>query len=280
MKVAGIFQHFDYKEYEYKYLEKYEDIEVGDLVIIQDADFKEEVGTVSYFHDNPKDPSLVFVDRSILRKATQHDRQKIEAHNERNNAAFELCKKIIAEHVIEMYLIKALYSLDGSKINFIFTAADRVDFRELVKDLAKTFQKQIHLQQIGPRDKAKIVGGYGRCGQQTCCSRFLPKLESITMDMVRAQNLTNKGSDKLSGLCGKLLCCLRYEVKQYVERKKHLPEIGDKVLLNNEMMVTIIGVDILNQKIKVLFEDNTTLICLPQDIKKPLHSNKHLIEAK
>lgn len=267
MKVIGIYQHFDCKEYDFQYLEKYEDLEIGEIVVVQDEEMKEEIATVKYLHDAPKNPEAMIAERTILRKLTLHDSQKMEANKERCQATMEICKKKIQEHNLQMYLLQTAYSLDGSKINFVFTSADRVDFRELVKDLAKTFQKQIHLQQIGPRDKAKVIGGYGKCGQQTCCSRFLPKLESVTMDMVRVQNLGNKGADKLSGLCGKLLCCLKYEMKQYAELKKQMPDYGDAVITVNGEKGKVTGVDIMNQKIRLLLEDASSKICEIKDIK-------------
>ncbi|KKP37901.1 MAG: Signal peptidase II-like protein [Candidatus Peregrinibacteria bacterium GW2011_GWA2_33_10] len=267
MKVLGIINHFDCKIVEFNYLEKYEDYNIEDIVIFEDEDGKEESGEVSYVHNN-FNSDLLLPDKMILRKVTLHDTQRIETNKEKSSIAKETCINKVKEHNLEMYLMKAIYSLDGSKINFIFTAEDRVDFRDLVKDLAKTFQKQIHLQQIGPRDKAKIVKGYGRCGQETCCSRFLNKLESITMDMVRVQNLSNKGSEKLSGLCGKLLCCLRYEVEQYNEFKNLMPETGDEIVMKDNKKGTVIAVDILNKKIKISTEDNNIEIVNFDDIKE------------
>jgi cell fate regulator YaaT (PSP1 superfamily) len=196
----------------------------------------------------------------------------MELMDKQAKEASEKCKEKIKKHNLEMFLAFTEYSFDGSKINFVFTADDRVDFRDLVKDLAKTFQKQIHLQQIGPRDKARLITGRGKCGQGLCCSNWLKDLESITMDMVRSQNLESKGSSKLSGCCGKLLCCLKYEVEEYKNLKKNLPRVGNLVKLKKKN-AEVIGLDILNQKVKVFCEDKSIEIVHKDDIKKII-SNK------
>jgi cell fate regulator YaaT (PSP1 superfamily) len=161
-----------------------------------------------------------------------------------------------------MHLIRAVFSFNGLKLKFIFTAEERVDFRELVKDLAKHFKKQIHLQQIGPRDRAKHIVAYGKCGQKTCCNRYLNNFQSITMDMVRSQNLESRGSEKLSGLCGKLLCCLRYEVESYEKAKKNLPPIGSRVK-TAEYEGRVISQDILNKTLKLRVDEN--IITIPTE---------------
>jgi len=242
--------------------------EIGDKIVFSYGDAKEEFGVVCHTdHEKEKNDKLYFKNGLVLRKVTANDIQKIENNVERGKAASEFCKKEISTMELNMQLFRTFYSFDGTKINFIFTSEGRVDFRELVKKLARKFNKQIHLQQIGPRDKAKLVSGFGRCGQRLCCNKFLNKFESISMDMVREQNMANKGSAKLSGCCGKLLCCLQYEVDLYKALRENIPPLGSKVL-TKEDQGSVIGIDVLNQKVKIIVDDKDTKIIDVKDIKK------------
>lgn len=248
-------------------------LKTGDFAVYLDDEGKEHMGRVHFTDRKMKNKSKVLTHYSLLRKATAHDIQRMDVLNNKAEEAMEICRKKVKEHKLNMQLVFTEFSLDGNKINFIFTSDDRVDFRALVKDLASTFQKQIHLQQIGPRDKAKIITGRGKCGKRLCCSCWLNDLQSITMDMVRAQCLESKGSSKLSGCCGKLLCCLRYEVEEYKELEKSLPKIGSRVKLKKgEAEVT--ALDVLNQKIKVVYSDRSTETVTMEDVKKVLEQKE------
>lgn len=272
MNIVSVYDKFTRKEILIPENETIE-LKAGDYSVYLDGDGKEHIGRVHFTGRSEKDKSKILTDYSLLRKATAHDLQRMEMLNEKAEETMQICRKKIKEHKLDMQLAFTEFSLDGNKINFIFTADDRVDFRSLVKDLASTFQKQIHLQQIGPRDKARIITGRGKCGKRLCCSSWLSDLKSITMDMVRAQSLESKGSSKLSGCCGKLLCCLRYEVEEYKELEKNLPKIGSTVKLKKgEAYVT--ALDILNQKIKVVFPDRSTETVSPKDIKKIIENKE------
>ena len=254
-------------------MEKY-DFKVGEEVIFKDAEDREEYGVVKYVGRDALEENKVLFTSRILRRATPNDIQKVENHIEMAGAAMEKCKEVLARLELDMAIFRAGYSLDGSKVHFMFTSEDRVDFRDLVKELAKTLQKQIHLRQIGPRDKAKMIGGYGKCGRELCCTSWLSDFSSISMEMVRAQALESKGSSKLSGSCGKLLCCLKYEVEAYRDLKKSLPHLGAKVrVIKSENVGTVIALDILNQKLKVVFEGGETLIVDSKDVEKAAVSN-------
>jgi len=272
--VIGIFDFYDLAMFETSCGDGNE-YKPGELVVFKYEDGSEEIGKVAYIIEKSRDESIIKENQKIIRRATAHDTQRLEANAIRGDEAIKTCTELVKGHNLMMYPFYAIYSLDGARVNIIFTADDRVDFRDLVKDLAKALQKQIHLKQIGPRDKAKIVDGFGRCGRRFCCKGVLPALESITMDMVRSQALEGKGSSKLSGACGKLLCCLRYEVSAYKELKAGLPLIGSYVKLkkpafgsHDEGWVT--GLDILNRKVKLDLGNRDYATVKADDIAKIL----------
>lgn len=271
--VVGVDCHFSGMLLEIPFIEAYADYVPGDRVIFKDEEGKEELGTVRYLDRELSDPEKVLKSSKILRKLTPHDEQKIENHASHSNEALDECIKLVSKYELNMQAFRASYSFDGSKVHFMFVSDDRVDFRELVKELAKILKKQIYLRQVGPRDKAKFVGGYGKCGRQLCCNLFLNKLESINMEMVRDQALEGKGSPKLSGACGKLLCCLKYELQTYRELKKLLPQIGSVVRLKKSVFpsgpsANVIGLDILNQKLKVRTEEGEIAVIELAGIEK------------
>lgn len=243
----------------------------GENIIFKDEDGNEEYAQIKYLNVNSLQEDKIMKKGKILRKATMNDTQKVESHREQAKEALRICKKLVDKHQIDMQVFRGTYSLDGSKICFIFTAEDRVDFRLLVKDLALMLKKQIHLRQVGPRDRARMSEGFGRCGRLRCSSSFLKNLESINMEMVRVQGLEGRGSSKLSGACGKLLCSLKYEVDVYRDLRKGLPEPGSQVKLkgadSNERGV-IAAIDVLNQKIKVVYGRDKFTFANASDIDK------------
>jgi len=273
-KVTGITCLYNASTVEIPFSEK-ANVDVGDRVVFKNEDGKEEFGLIAYKEGKPSKDAVSIPGSLILRKATPNDVQRVESHAVQATQAMETCKQLVSKHEIEMFIFQAGVSFDGTKAYFMFTADDRVDFRELVKDLAKVLKKQIHLRQIGPRDKAKLIGGFGKCGRSLCCNSFLDKLESINMDMVREQGLESKGSSKLSGVCGKLLCCLKYEVESYKDLKKGLPQIGSKVVLKKGSAYPgkeayVAALDILNQKVRVQFDEREGDTVHVDDIDKKL----------
>lgn len=269
MKVIGIDVRHSPKPVEILYNEKTE-VNVKDEVIFKDDDGKEEYGVIAYVNKSPSEPDAVVAQGKILRKATANDIQKLEKFGEQGEEAAKKCKELVAKHALEMRVFAGVYSFDESRLYFLFTAEARVDFRDLVKDLAALFRKQIHLRQIGPRDRAKMIGGYGKCGRELCCSSFLGKLESINMEMVRVQGLESKGSSKLSGSCGKLLCCLKYEVEAYKALRKAMPRMGDRVNVTAEGKdAKVVAIDVLNQKMKVFLpESKEYMVVGASEVKK------------
>ena len=167
---------------------------------------------------------------TFIRKLNETDNTRVEKLAEQAKEYISECKKKIEKFSLPMELLGANLSYDEKKITFYFTAPTRVDFRLLVSDLAHTFKKIIRLQQVGARDEARYLGGIGRCGEALCCKRFLKgNLESVTLDMAADQNLAQMGSNRVTGVCGKLMCCLKYELEEYREAKKKMPQIGTEV---------------------------------------------------
>jgi cell fate regulator YaaT (PSP1 superfamily) len=191
--------------------------------------------------------------KKILRLVNDTDRKQIEDNRKKASDASVTCSQKIQEHKLEMKLVGAEYAFDRSKILFYFTAEGRVDFRELVKDLAKIFKARIELRQIGVRDEAKMLGGFGPCGRELCCCRFLKDFEPVTIKMAKDQNLS-LNPPKISWLCGRLMCCLSYEHKCYKEMTKGLPREGERVE-TPEGRGKVISVNVFKRLATVVLED-------------------------
>ncbi len=193
--------------------------------------------------------------KNILRSATDEDLAMAETNTAREKTAHRFCKERIQERKLEMKLVRAEYAFDGSKIIFFFTADGRIDFRELVKDLAHHFHTRIEMRQIGVRDEAKLVGGLGICGRELCCCTFLTQFSPVSVKMAKEQGLALNPT-KISGQCGRLLCCLGYEYETYSKLKKGMPKCGKKVMWENrECEVT--SLDILQQKVTLRDREGT-----------------------
>lgn len=194
--------------------------------------------------------------KNILRIATDEDLALADTNAAREKTAHRFCVERIHERKLEMKLVRAEYAFDGSKIIFFFTADGRIDFRELVKDLAHHFHTRIEMRQIGVRDEAKLVGGLGICGRELCCCSFLTQFNPVSVKMAKEQGLALNPT-KISGQCGRLLCCLGYEYETYIELKKGLPKSGKKVMWENrEHEVT--SQDILQQKVTLRDREGTS----------------------
>jgi cell fate regulator YaaT (PSP1 superfamily) len=207
------------------------------------------------------------VTQEVLRRATDEDMTKYRENEQKEEEARKVCEEKIAERDLKMKLVDVEYQLDGSKITFFFTADERVDFRELVKDLAGIYRTRIELRQIGVRDEAKRLGGIGSCGRKYCCTTFLQEFEPVTLRMARDQSLSVSPT-KISGACGRLMCCLAYERDYYMEVAKRLPKVGTRVVTAYGE-ATVIGIDIFAQAV-VVEDDNSNEMRLTLDqISKP-----------
>lgn len=238
------------------------DIKTNDWILVETPQCKEVAVAVS--SDRAKDEKeesheLKSSDVEIIRKLNEKD---VDLHKQLKKSAQELipeCQKKIEFHKLPMELLDAEISFDEKKLTFYFTADGRVDFRSLVSDLASTFKKLIRLQQVGARDEARFMGGCGRCGQVLCCRKFLKgDLDSVTIDMAQVQGLASMGSNRVTGSCGKLMCCLSYELPQYVEAVKNLPKIGDKIKTESGPGI-VISQNILKKKVLVELENGSKL---------------------
>lgn len=229
----------------------------GDLVIIE-SDRGLDYGEVLSAEELVLEKNMLHGPlRKIVRIANKHDIEKIERNRQKAKEAVKTCDKKIAEHKLNMKLIDAELSFDCSKIIFYFTAEERVDFRELVKDLAKIFKARIELKQVGVRDEAKMFGGLGQCGRELCCARFLKDFEPVTIKMAKDQSLPLNPT-KISGVCGRLMCCLSYEHKCYKEFAKGLPRVGQRIK-TKEGPGKVVDVNYLKRIITAELEDGRQL---------------------
>ncbi len=229
----------------------------GDHVIIDTARGA-EFGYCSGGNHHIRKMEVVAPLRPVLRKATPQD-EKLHAEKQaKEKKAFDLCLEKIREHGLDMQLISAEYAFDGSKILFFFTADERVDFRELVKNLASTFHTRIELRQIGVRDKAKMVGGLGICGRPFCCASFLDDFQPVSIKMAKTQNLSLNPT-KISGTCGRLMCCLKYEQDAYEDLIRSCPK-AESFVDTPDGRGTVTEIDLLRQRVKVKMEDHPETI--------------------
>lgn len=225
---------------------------VGDYVIVEverGQDYGQVISEPEVILKSNLDKPL----KKIIRIATKEDMCRINENKKRIKNAFQTCFKKIQERKLDMKLIDAEYSFDKTKLIFYFTSEGRIDFRELVKDLAHIFKVRIELRQIGVRDEARMLGGFGHCGRPLCCASFLKGFEPVTIRMAKEQNLSLNPS-KISGCCGRLMCCLGYEYANYKKYLKGLPKEGDRIK-TKEGKGRVISVNALKRKIIVQLED-------------------------
>ena len=233
------------------------DCKAGDHVIIDTARGAEYGTCTSGVHTIPS-KDVVAPLRCVLRIATAQDEKTAAENHAREKKAYDICLQKIAEHNLDMQLVSAECAFDGSKILFFFTADERVDFRELVKNLASVFHTRIELRQIGVRDKAKMVGGLGICGRPFCCASFLDDFQPVSIKMAKTQNLSLNPT-KISGTCGRLMCCLKYEQEAYEDLLRTSPK-AESFVDTPEGRGTVMEVDLLRQRVKVRMEEHPETI--------------------
>ena len=226
---------------------------VGDLVVVETSKGI-ECATVSEEIKKVDESKIVKPLKKVLRLADAVDKRKLEENRKKAADAFALCEKKVLEHGLDMKLVDAEYAFDGTKILFYFTSEGRVDFRELVKDLAAGLHTRIELRQIGVRDEAKMLGGLGICGQPFCCARFLDDFQPVSIKMAKEQGLSLNPT-KISGSCGRLMCCLKYEQDAYEHLISTTPGVNSTVKTATGKVGTVTDVNLITGNLKVKFED-------------------------
>ena len=228
------------------------EVKRGDQVIVETARGV-EFGNVVMGPKEVKDEEITQPLKTVIRLATEDDRRVEEKNRKKEKEAFQICLEKIHKHGLEMKLIDAEYTFDNNKVLFYFTADGRIDFRELVKDLAAVFRTRIELRQIGVRDETKILGGIGICGRCLCCHTYLSEFAPVSIRMAKEQNLS-LNQTKISGVCGRLMCCLKNEQETYEELNRRLPGIGDTVTTPDGIQGNVQSVNVLRQLVKVVVE--------------------------
>ena len=230
------------------------EIKTGEYVIVETARGIEYGHVVLGTHE-VDDKKVIQPLKPVIRMATEADEETEKRNKEKEKEAFKICLEKIKKHELDMKLIDTEYTFDNNKVLFYFTADGRIDFRELVKDLASVFKTRIELRQIGVRDETKIVGGIGICGRPLCCASYLSEFIPVSIKMAKEQNLSLNPT-KISGVCGRLMCCLKYEEETYEELNGRLPNIGDYVTTDDGLKGEVHSVSILRQLVKVIVTIN------------------------
>ena len=236
----------------------------GDDVVVETARGI-ECGEVVIPNKEVADSTIVKPLKPVLRPATPEDKRRAKENAEKEQRAMRVCQEKIAAHKLDMKLIDAEYTFDNNKVLFYFTADGRVDFRELVKDLAAVFKTRIELRQIGVRDETKIVGGIGICGRPLCCHTFLDEFAPVSIKMAKEQNLSLNPT-KISGVCGRLMCCLKHEQDTYEYLNEKLPNVGDFVRTTDGNKGEVLSVSVLRQKVRIVVtvkDDNKEVMEYP-----------------
>ena len=226
------------------------EIRQGDNVIVETARGV-EFGRVVCGPKDVDDSAVVQPLKPVIRLANDQDRKTVEKNKQKEKEAFKICQEKIKKHKLEMKLVDVEYTFDGNKILFYFTADGRIDFRELVKDLAAVFRTRIELRQIGVRDETKIRGGIGICGRPLCCSTYLTEFSAVSIKMAKEQNLSLNPT-KISGVCGRLMCCLTNEEETYEVLNSQLPSVGDTVTTKDGLTGTVQSLSVLRKLVKVV----------------------------
>ena len=237
----------------YYFSPKQGEVYVRNMPVIVETARGVEYAWVAYPEKEIEESEVVSPLKPIVRIATQKDKDTYAANEAKKPQSIKICKQKIQEHGLDMKLVDCEYAFDGSKISFYFTSENRVDFRELVKDLASAFHTRIELRQVGTRDETKYLGGIAPCGRVCCCAGNMPEFKKVSVRMAKAQGLSlNPG--KISGLCGRLMCCLGYEMEHYTEAAKQLPKMGAEVG-TPDGKATVIGLNMLKMDVRVKQDD-------------------------
>lgn len=242
---------------------EFKDLRAGEHVVVETTR-GEEVGKVVIAPRQVSNKEVVGRLKSVQRRASALDLMQMAYYRYKEEAALERCQKKIQEHNLPMKVVRAEYNYDGSRLVFFFAAEKRVDFRKLVQDLARSFKARIELRQIGVRDEAKLMGGLGRCGQSLCCTMWLTEFKPVSIKMAKQQDLPLSPME-ISGICGRLLCCLAYENKHYVEVKEKLPKKG-KVIDTPHGRGKVVQINVVKETVQVELESQVSVEVTQQEL--------------
>ena len=248
----------------YFFAPKGEKLKKGDFVIVETTIGEEYTEVVVANKEIPAE-KLVAPLKPIIRKATYKDKKHNEENKKKEKEAFATAEKLAEKYKLDMKITEVTYTFDNSKLLFYFTADGRIDFRDLVKELASIYKTRIELRQIGVRDEVRKIGGNGICGRELCCCSFLENFDAVSIKMAKEQNIA-LASSKISGNCGRLMCCLRYEHEVYDEKLKRLPKVG-AIVKTADGKGTVDGIETLKERIKVKFKDGDGFFYKKYDAK-------------
>ena len=249
----------------------FEDLEEGEYVIVETSRGREVGYVVQPLQEVPNE-KVVGQLKNVIGRATAWDMLQMVSFRAKGAEVLEKCRQKVAEYGLPMKLVRAEYNYDGSRLLFFFTSEKRVDFRELVRELARTFRTRIELRQIGVRDEAKLLGGVGCCGRTQCCSSWLNDFHPVSIKMAKQQNLPLSPME-ISGACGRLLCCLSYENDFYCEAKMNLPRRGEQVVTEHGPG-KVTNVNVLKDSVTVLLENEVTVEILAEDLPKTIEKRE------
>lgn len=251
---------FEFNESSYTKKIKISDLKINDWVVIK-IDSHTDLGKVVGFLEKEKEKSEEVKEikgNLIIRKANPDDFKNMEEKQKRAEKVLTKANTIVKKHNLPIKIIDTHFSLDAGQIIFAFVSSERIDFRELVKNLSKEFHKSIRMHQIGSREEMKFFSGFGTCGQKLCCAAFLKNLGGVTTNLIKEQNLTHRGIERISGICGRLKCCLSFESDVYKESAKNFPLIGTKIKINNKEG-EVVGWHVLKESIDFKIDEDTIL---------------------
>lgn len=257
LKLAPWDKTFEFDEFSLIKKVSLSELKIGDFLVVK-IDSHTDLGEVVEIKEEEKKDKEEKNKNLIIRKATPSDLKKMEEKQKMVEKVLVKAREIIQKYNLPMKLIDAHFSFDGGQIVFAFSSPSRIDFRELVKDLSKEFHKSIRMHQVGPREEMKFFSGFGPCGRKLCCASFLKNLGGVVTDFIKEQNLVHRGIERLSGVCGRLKCCLSFETEIYKELAKNFPPLGTKVKIDHQEG-EVIGWHILKESVDLKINEETII---------------------
>ncbi|HOO55789.1 MAG TPA: regulatory iron-sulfur-containing complex subunit RicT [bacterium] len=277
MKLRCVEVRFDYLNRAYMFENDEHELKLGDVVVVE-TDFGLDIGKVIHEMDEREVSEEELPLKKILRPVNDEDMEKMISMESKQEQALEICEEEVANAQLGMKLVNARYTFDGSKVTICYTADGRVDFRELVKKLASRLRTRIELRQVGVRDEARLFGGIGPCGRTLCCAGFMKEFQSVSIKMAKEQGLPLNPM-KISGICGRLFCCLKHEYEYYLQMKEQLPEVGHEIK-QGDVKGKVITVNVLKHSVEIVTNEGGRLwVELPEPKFDPTKCHDDAVPA-